>query len=127
MIFEANGTPHIMASTDDDLFWTIGYLQVRFRLTQMDVMRRLGEGRLSEILGPGALSSDQFQVMLGLDRAAQLDWQALPAGSRQVLQGYAQGVNALIQEEEQNNSLPFVFKLLNYRPQPWTPIDSLVV
>ena len=127
VIFEANGTPHIMASTDDDLFWTIGYLQARFRLTQMDVMRRLGEGRLSEIFGPGALSSDQFQVMLGLDRAAQLDWQALPAGSRQVLQGYAQGVNALIQEEEQNNSLPFVFKLLNYRPQPWTPIDSLVV
>ena len=78
VIFEANGTPHIMASTDDDLFWTIGYLQARFRLTQMDLIRRQGEGRLSEILGPEALSSDEFQVMLGLDRAARLDWQALP-------------------------------------------------
>lgn len=127
VIFEANGTPHIMASTDDDLFWTIGYLQARFRLTQMDLIRRQGEGRLSEILGPEALSSDEFQVMLGLDRAARLDWQALPASSRHVLTIYTQGVNALIQEEEQNNSLPFLFKLLNYRPQPWTPLDSLVI
>ncbi len=129
VIFEANGTPHIMASTDDDLFWTIGYLQARFRLTEMDLERRGGEGRLAEILGPGQLSSDQFQVMLGLDRAAQLDWQAIPVGSplQQVLQDYAQGVNARIQEEEQNNSLPFLFTLLNYRPQPWTPIDTLVI
>ena len=127
VIFEANGTPHIRASTDDDLFWTIGYLQARFRLTQMDLIRRQGEGRLSEILGPEALSSDEFQVMLGLDRAAQRDWQALPANVHQVLAIYTQGVNALIQEEEQNNSLLFLFKLLNYRPQPWTPIDSLVI
>ena len=127
VIFEANGTPHIRASTDDDLFWTIGYLQARFRLTQMDLMRRQGEGRLSEILGLQALSSDEFQVMLGLDRAAQRDWQALPANVHQVLTIYTQGVNALIQEEEQSHSLPFLFKLLNYRPQPWTPIDSLVI
>ncbi len=127
VIFEANGTPHIMASTDDDLFWTIGYLQARFRLTQMDLIRRQGEGRLSEILGPQALSSDEFQVMLGLDRAARLDWQALPASIHEVLTTYTQDVNTLIQEEEQNNSLPFLFKLLNYQPQPWTPIDSLVI
>ncbi|HEU5380844.1 MAG TPA: penicillin acylase family protein [Ktedonobacteraceae bacterium] len=129
VIFEANGTPHIQAATDDDLFWTIGYLQARFRLTQMDLMRRQGEGHLAEILGKPALSSDQFQVMLGLDRAAQLDWQTLPANSagRQGLQKYAQGVNARITEAEQSNSLPFMFKLLNYRPQPWTPLDTLVI
>ena len=127
VIFEANGTPHIRASTNDDLFWMIGYLQARFRLTQMDLMRRQGEGRLSEILGLQALSSDELQMMLGLDRAAQRDWQALPVSIHEVLTIYTQGVNALIQEEEQSNSLPFLFKLLNYRPQPWTPIDSLVI
>ncbi|HKV01386.1 MAG TPA: penicillin acylase family protein [Ktedonobacteraceae bacterium] len=47
--------------------------------------------------------------------------------SRHVLTVYTQGVNTLIQEEEQNNSLPFLFKLLNYRPQPWTPLDTLVI
>jgi len=129
VIFETNGTPHIQATTDSDLFWTIGYLQARFRLTQMDLTRRQGEGRLSEILGPKALSSDQFQVMLGLDRAAQLDWLTLPAGSsiRQSLQAYANGVNRWIDEARQSNSLPFLFKLLNYQPRPWTPIDTLVI
>jgi penicillin amidase len=129
IIFEANGTPHIQAATDNDLFWAVGYLQACFRLTQMDLMRRQGEGRLSEILGHEALSFDQFQVMLGLDRTARLDWQALQVSSptRNALQAYANGVNAWIDEAEQNNSLPFMFKLLNYKPQPWTPIDSLVI
>ena len=129
VIFEANGTPHILAATDDDLFWTIGYLQARFRLTQMDLMRRQGEGLLSQILGKEALDSDRFQVMLGLDRAARRDWQTLPnhSLSREGLQKFSDGVNALITQDEQNHALPFMFKLLNYQPQPWSPIDTLVI
>jgi len=129
VIFEADGTPHIQAVTDSDMFWTIGYLQARFRLTQMDLLRRQGEGRLSEILGKEALSSDQFQIMLGLDRAAQRDWRALAVNSstRQGLQSFASGVNAWIDQAEQSNTLPFMFKLLNYRPATWTPIDTLVI
>lgn len=79
--FEANGTPHIRASTDEDLFWAIGYVQARFRLVETDAERRLVEGRLAEVIGPLALSSDQSAVMLGLDRAAQLDWQAILAAT----------------------------------------------
>lgn len=129
VIFEADGTPHIEAKTDSDLFWTIGYLQARFRLTQMDLLRRQGEGRLSEILGKEAFSSDQFQVMLGLERSAQRDWQALAVNSstRQGLQSFASGVNAWINQAEQSNTLPFMFKLLNYRPATWSPIDTLVI
>lgn len=129
VIFETDGTPHIQAANDNDLFWTIGYLHARFRLTQMDLMRRQGEGLLSQILGPQALSSDRFQVMLGLDRAAQRDWQALRTNApiSSTLQAYTDGVNAWINAAEQSNSLPFMFKLLNYRPQRWTPIDTLVI
>ncbi len=129
VIFEANGTAHIQAKTDDDLFWTIGYLHAHFRLTEMDLMRRQGEGTLAEVLGPVALASDRFQVLLGLQRSAQVDWQVLRVGSSayQALLKYSQGVNAWIGEAEQNNSLPFMFKLLNYRPQLWTPIDTLVI
>ena len=129
VLFESNGTPHIQAATDSDLFWTIGYLQAHFRLTQMDLLRRQGEGRLAEILGPSAVASDSFQIMLGLDRAAQRDWQALATNAQisQEIQKYADGVNAEIHEAEQANSLPMLFKLLGYRPQPWTPIDTMVV
>ncbi len=127
VIFEANGTPHIQAATDDDLFWTIGYLHARFRLTEMDLARRVSEGLLSEVLGPQTLDADRFQNMLGLERTAEAKWQAMPAGNRQVLLAYTQGVNTRLKEEEQNGTLPFFFKLLNYQPRPWTPIDSLVL
>jgi penicillin G amidase len=127
--FEKNGTAHIQAATDVDLFWTIGYLHARFRLTQMDLERRQGEGTLAEILGPEALQSDTFEDSLGLQRTAQADWHALaPNGpGYQALTAYAQGVNALIQQEQQSNTLPVMFTLLNYKPRPWTPIDTLIV
>ncbi|HEU5373944.1 MAG TPA: penicillin acylase family protein [Ktedonobacteraceae bacterium] len=129
IIFDANGVPHIQAATDDDLFWAIGYLQARFRLTEMDLTRRQGEGLLSEVFGSEALSSDEFENTLGLENAAQADWQLIPADSliRQLLQEYANGVNAWIKRAEENHSLPFIFKLLNYQPRPWTPIDVLVI
>lgn len=129
VVFEANGTPHIQAATDGDLFWTIGYLHARFRLTEMDLTRRQGEGLLSEILGSEALPSDEFETTLGLEGAAQADWQTIPVGSpiRQSLQEYADGVNAWINQAEQSSSLPFMFKLLGYQPQLWTPIDTLVI
>lgn len=127
--FEQNGTAHIQAATDSDLFWAMGYVHAYFRLTQMDLMRRQGEGRLAEILGASALDGDRFQIMLGLERTAKAEWQALPTESpvRQILQAYSQGVNARISEEERGGTLPFMFKLLNYQPRSWTPIDTLVI
>jgi len=129
VIFEQNGTPHIQAATDHDLFWTMGYLHARFRLTQMDQIRRLGQGRLSAILGAAALDSDKLMNVLGIERNAQAVWQSLPQDSptRQVLSDYSQGVNARITEEIQSGTLPMMFKILNYQPAPWTPIDSLTM
>ncbi|HET8842384.1 MAG TPA: penicillin acylase family protein [Ktedonobacteraceae bacterium] len=129
VVFEKDGTPHIQAANNDDLFWTIGYLQARFRLGQMDLLRRNGEGRLSEILGKGSLDDDRLQITLGLQRTAETNWRTIApdSPSHQVLQAYSNGVNALINQEEQNNALPLVFKLLNYKPLPWTPVDTLVV
>jgi len=53
VVLEANGTAHITAATDHDLFLTTGYVHAKFRLFQMDLLRRQGEGRLSEVLGRG--------------------------------------------------------------------------
>jgi penicillin G amidase len=129
IIFEPNGTPYVLAATDHDLFWTIGYLQARFRLTEMDLARRQGEARLAEVLGPRALDEDRFVNILGLPRTAAVEWQTLPASSpaRQVVLAYAQGANARIAEDERSGTLPVLFKLLNYQPRPWTPLDSLAV
>ena len=124
---EADGTAHIVAQTDHDLFLATGYVHARFRLFQMDLERRQGEGRLSEVLGKAALDSDRFELQLGLIRTAQLEWTAASSRSREALLAYSQGVNDRITEAEAAHQLPAMFTLLGYQPKPWTPIDSAIV
>ncbi len=125
--FEADGTSHIVAQTDHDLFLATGYVHARFRLFQMDLLRRQGEGRLSEVVGKAALDSDRFELQLGLLRTAQAEWNAASQRSRDAITAYAQGVNDRISEAEANHQLDAMFTLLGYQPKPWTPIDSLIV
>ena len=129
VLFEANGTAHITAQTDHDLFLATGYVHARFRLFQMDLMRRQGEGRLSEIVGKAALDTDRFELQLGLLRTAQAEWSQLSASdpSRDALIAYAQGVNDRINEAEAAHQLDAMFTLLGYQPKPWSPIDSLLI
>jgi penicillin amidase len=125
--FEQDGTAHIVAQTDPDLFLAIGYVHARFRLFQMDLMRRQGEGRLSEVVGKAALDSDRFELQLGLLRTAQLEWAQADGVSKVALAKYAVGVNDRIAEAKRLHQLPVMFTLLGYEPQPWTPIDTLIV
>lgn len=129
IVFESNGIAHIQAQNDHDLFLAMGYLHAKFRLDQMDLMRRQGEGRLSQIVGKKALSSDEFELQLGLLRTARQEWQDMAANdpARQALTAYSDGVNDGISEDERTGSLPMLFKMLGYRPSAWTPVDSLVI
>ncbi len=126
---EGDGTAHVVAQTDHDLFIATGYVHARFRLFQMDLLRRQGEGRLSEVVGKAALESDRFELQLGLLRTAQAEWAAVGPNSRsgQALTAYAQGVNDRIDQAKAEHQLPAMFTLLGYQPKPWTPIDSLIV
>ena len=129
VVFERNGTAHVRAATDHDLFLALGYLHARFRLLQMDLQRRQGEGLLSQVLGAAGLQSDEFELQLGLQRTAQAEWAAMKPGSAAyaALTAYARGVNDRIDEAAGSGNLPIFFKLLNYRPTAWQPVDSLVV
>jgi penicillin amidase len=127
--FEAGGMTHITAGTDQDLFRLTGYVHARFRLVQMDLERRQALGQLASVIGPTGLSSDTFELDLGLSRAAQRDWAHMAADdpARTALISYSQGVNAAITQLTAEHKLPTLFKLLGYQPQPWTPVDSLAV
>ncbi|HET7420203.1 MAG TPA: penicillin acylase family protein [Candidatus Dormibacteraeota bacterium] len=129
VLLERDGTAHITAQSDHDLFLSTGYVHARFRLFQMDLLRRQGAGRLSEIVGKDALDTDRFELQLGLLRTAQAEWKALPTDdpSRAALLAYAQGVNDRISEAEATHQLDAMFTLLGYEPRPWTPVDSLLV
>ena len=54
------GVPHIRAENEHDLWFSVGFLQAQDRLFQLDLIRRLGKGRMSEIFGEDAVDYDTF-------------------------------------------------------------------
>ena len=79
--FTGHGVPSIRAASQDDAFLALGYVHASFRLTEMDLERRLGEGRVAQLAGPSGLASDRFELRLGLLRTAQQEWAAMPRSS----------------------------------------------
>lgn len=123
IITDQYGVPHIYAQNEDDLFFAQGYAHAQERLWQMELNRRIGSGRLSEIFGPLALEADRMSRRIGMHRAAQSEAKRLPAHSRRILEAYALGINAYIQRHKHN--LPPEFTLLRFKPTPWQAADSI--
>jgi penicillin amidase len=119
------GVPHIFATDEHDAFFVQGYVTAQDRLWQMDVYRRAAQGRLAEILGEPGLESDRFMRTIGLGRAARLDFDVISDRARGALEAYMEGVNKYLQQH--GESLPVEFTILGYRPDPWTPFDSLAI
>src|ERR1700761_5921644 len=127
--FTAQGVPSIQAATDHDAYLALGYVQARYRLAEMASERRLGEGRLAQLAGPSDLSSDEFELRLGLLRTAQREWAETPRASAagQALISFAQGGNDDITEVRARGDWPAEFSLARVYPSTWTPVDSLVI
>ena len=123
VVRDDRGIPHIIASNDRDLFFAQGYVEASDRLFQMDILRRFTLGRLAEVFGTAALKSDQEQRAVPVREIVEAQWRRADPASREILRAFSDGVNAAIEREP----LPVEFRLLAYRPQPWTPQDSLAV
>jgi penicillin amidase len=121
---DARGVPHIRAESDRDAFFALGFVHAQDRMWQMEYKRRLGKGTLSEILGVGALSSDELMRTLGLYRASVNAFASMPKAEREVLRAYADGVNAWI---DGGFSLPIEFHYYGVQPEHWTETDSLLM
>ncbi|MDQ2857098.1 MAG: penicillin acylase family protein [Candidatus Eremiobacteraeota bacterium] len=119
---DGRGIPHVRAQNEYDLFFTEGYLQGTDRLFQLDLYRRLVDGRLSEILGNLAVDSDVASRVFDIDGITRAQLAALPARERSGLDAFAAGVNAAMR----TRPLAPEFRVLGYRPAPWTAQDSLV-
>ncbi|GAC1700683.1 MAG: penicillin acylase family protein [Candidatus Acidiferrum sp.] len=119
------GVPHIHASSVEDLAEAQGYVMAQDRLWQMDLLRRVARGELSEIFGPPALDIDKKYRVLGFSRAARREAATMGADSRSIMDAYARGVNHFI--EQHLDRLPIEFSLLRYKPAPWQASDTLVI
>lgn len=123
IIRDADAVPHIYAESKLDAMFGLGYVHAQDRLWQMEFQRRVGQGRLSEVVGPSTLATDRFLRTLGVNRAARSAWERLPAESRTVVEAYIAGINAYINN---GGSLPPEFLLVGVKPEPWTGPDVLV-
>ncbi len=118
------GLARIAAGSEHDAYVAMGFLHAQERLWQMEMQRRAGAGRLSEVLGAAALDTDKFMRTLGVYRMAEASLAHLGPEVMAALDAYAKGVNAWI--ERHGGALPPEFLMLGFSPEPWQPADSIV-
>ena len=123
--FDSYGVPHIFASSEHDAYRALGYVHAQDRLFQMDLYRRVAQGRLSEIFGEDLLEADKYFRTLGIHKMAKKQWDKTPKESKVVslATAYLEGVNFFASERV----LPPEFQLLGYQPEPFTITDSLAI
>lgn len=115
------GVPHIIANNEDDLYKVTGYISAQDRMWQMDLLRRVTQGRLSEIFGKDMVETDVILRSLRMPEKSDTVLKIISPEMLKALQNYADGVNQYIEE----NNLSFEFKVLGYKPEKWTPKESL--
>lgn len=128
IVWDERHVPHIFARNDHDLYLAQGYVHARDRLWQMEFQTHAVAGRLSEIIGPDAIEYDRCQRRTGFMYAAENALEAMhqDARTRTILEAYAAGVNAYINTLQEKH-LPLEYKLLDYRPEPWTPLKTALL
>ncbi len=125
VVFDERLVPHIFAKNPVDAAYVQGFLHARFRLWQMDISTRAAGGFLSEIVGEAGLRNDKEQRRKGMVFAAERTVEKWRNSEQDwpFIQAYADGVNAWI-EQLAPKDYPLEFKLLNYKPEKWTPLKS---
>jgi penicillin amidase len=122
IIRDAWGVPHIYAANLEDALFGQGYAHAQDRLWQMELHRRLGHGRLAEVVGVFGVSVDRIVRILGFSRAAQNDLRHQDPETLRLIEAYCRGVNAFLAS---GSRLPLEFTILGFQPQPWQPVDCL--
>ena len=120
---DAHGVPHIVAQNEHDLYMVVGYLSAQDRLWQMDLLRRVTQGRLSEIFGEKLVDTDVLLRKLRMPEHSEKLYKTLDEQVKNPLNAFASGINTYI--DQQGDNLPFEFKLLGYQPEKWQAQQSL--
>uniref|UniRef100_Q01TV0 Penicillin amidase n=1 Tax=Solibacter usitatus (strain Ellin6076) TaxID=234267 RepID=Q01TV0_SOLUE len=117
------GVPHIYAATVHDLFFAQGYITATDRLFQIDLWRRVGSGKLAEVMGPAYIDRDRLARAVNYRGDWAAEWAAYGSDAREIVTAFTEGVNAYIHSLGAN--LPREFKIAGYAPGLWVPEDCL--
>ena len=120
--FDEYGIPHIYANSHLDAVTTLGYVQAQDRLWQMELMRRIAPGRLSELFGEDLIKNDQFFINIGIDEYSKKSVADLDSTSSeyQLLEAYLKGVNKYIDE----GVTPLEYHLVGLKKEHFTLVDT---
>ena len=121
---DALGVATVEAGGEADAMRALGYVHAQERFFEMDLMRRSPAGELSALFGPMALDADRAHRVHRMRSRARAAVEAAPAGERELLAAYAEGVNAGLAGLR---ARPWAYLLLRTRPEPWRAEDSVLV
>ncbi|MBZ0200652.1 MAG: penicillin acylase family protein [Ignavibacteriaceae bacterium] len=119
------GVPYIFADSDFDAAFALGYVHAQERLFAMDLARRAGAGRLSEIFGTRTIPFDRMFRTIGIKKTVDENIKRVSPHTLEILKAYSNGVNQYIADA--GSKLPVEFDLLGYEPYKWTPEHSLII
>ncbi|WNO04067.1 penicillin acylase family protein [Rhodoferax mekongensis] len=123
--YDERGVPHISAQNEADLYRALGYVHAQDRLFQLEMVRRLANGELAEVLGPKLLEVDKLFRTLGLREHAKKIVAAMDRSTpaNQALLNYLDGIN----QYQDKHRVPLEFDILGITPHPFTPEDTYAV
>lgn len=116
--------PYIDARSDHDIAVALGLVHAHLRLGQIESMRRLAQGRVSEMIGQAGIEIDRLMRTLDVGRAAPAILAEMPSATRDWLQAFVAGLNHHITHVR---PLPAEFRLLNLQPEPWCAADIVAL
>ena len=121
VFFDEFGVPHIYAENQKDALTTLGYVHAQDRLWQMELMRRIAPGRLSEIFGNPVLKTDKFFAGIGIDENSARAVNNLDKNSQTYIlaNAYLDGINQYIE----NGKTPVEMRLLGIKQEKFTLKD----
>lgn len=134
ILIDQFGVPHIYASNIEDAYAGLGYMHAKDRLFQMVIQNRLAAGRVSELVGGYANSSDKIYRTIGLTRAAEksLAWFEENAATvpeadyaLRLMDAQVAGINHFINTMT-SETTPVEFKIMGITPAPWTKLDMFL-
>ena len=119
--FDENGVPHINAETQKDAYTALGYVHAQDRLWQMELIRRIAPGRLSEIFGDKLVETDVFFAGLGLVEDANESITKIDINSEayKLTIAYLDGVNQFVEE----GATPIEYNLIGLKKTKFTVND----
>ncbi|MFC2098648.1 penicillin acylase family protein [Bacteroidota bacterium] len=117
------GIPHIYAENPEDLYRVTGYVMAQDRMWQMDLLRRVATGRLSEMFGKDMLDADQLFRALRIEDKSRLIMARSEPEIIDCINAFSEGINQYLSDNAKK--LPFEFAVLSYKPEPWLPIHTV--